>query len=133
MPTLYVQGKTITCETGANLRKVLMENGIDLYNDRANIINCMGIGSCGTCSVQIEAVSENPEAAPESLPPLNWKEKARLALPPHGLSGEALDQSQRRLACQVKVLGDLKISKGEGFWGQRETIRWAAAAEPDVS
>lgn len=131
MPTLYVQGRTIACEAGANLRQVLMQNGIDLYNDRANIINCMGIGTCGTCAVRIEAAAQGaPDVAlPPSLPPLNWKEKARLALPPHSLTGDALAASQRRLACQVQVLGDLKISKGEGFWGQRETIRWGAAQE----
>ena len=123
MPTLYVQGKTLTCEPGANLRQVLMQNGIDLYNDRANIINCMGIGTCGTCAVSIEAAEAT--TIPGSSP-LNWKEKARLALPPHSLTRDELKASPRRLACQVQVLGDLKISKGEGFWGQNETIRWGS-------
>ncbi|HAO13481.1 MAG TPA: (2Fe-2S)-binding protein, partial [Planktothrix sp. UBA8407] len=35
MVQIQAQGKTITCDRGANLRKVLLENGIDLYNGQA--------------------------------------------------------------------------------------------------
>lgn len=108
MPTVSAQGKTFTCDTGANLRKVLLANGIDLYNSQANLINCRGIGSCGTCAVQIEgAVSE-----------ANWKDKTRRSLPPH--------QADRplRLACQTQVLGDITVTKYDGFWGQGKTAVW---------
>jgi ferredoxin len=57
MPTVTVRGKTLTCDYGANLRKVLLEPKIALYNGKAKIINCRGIGSCGTCAVEIEAGS----------------------------------------------------------------------------
>ncbi len=48
MPQVMAQGKTFTCDQGANLRKVLLENNIDLYNGNARVINCHGLGTCGT-------------------------------------------------------------------------------------
>ncbi len=102
MPSITVHGKTVECEMGANLRQVLLKHEIDLYNGQAKIINCHGLGTCGTCAVQIEGtVSE-----------LGWREKARLSLPPHSLT------QNRRLACQTQVLGDIQVTKFDGFWGQ---------------
>jgi ferredoxin len=102
MPTITVLGKTITCDRGANLRTVLLKHDIPLYNGGSRVINCRGIGSCGTCAVAISGeVSE-----------LNWKEKTRLSLPPHNPA------KARRLACQVKVFGDIEVTKYDGFWGQ---------------
>jgi len=108
MPTIQAGGKTITCASGANLRKVLLDNGIDLYNGNAKIINCMGIGSCGTCAVEIAGEVSEP----------NWKDKARRSLPPHSL------KKNRRLACQTKVLGDISVTKYDGFWGSGDRALW---------
>ena len=59
MPKVTAQGKTFECPQGANLREVLLQNGIDLYNGATSAINCYGLGTCGTCAVQVEgAVSE---------------------------------------------------------------------------
>jgi ferredoxin len=110
MPKVTAQGKTFECALGSNLRKVLLENGVELYNGNAKIINCMGIGTCGTCAVAI--TGEVSEA--------NWKDKARRSLPPHSPT------SNRRLACQTKVLGDISVTKYEGFWGQGKTTEWTA-------
>jgi ferredoxin len=101
MPKITVGDKEIICNPGENLRKVLLEHGIPLYNGNAKIINCMGIGSCGTCAVEITG----------NIADKNWREKARLNLPPH-------KQSQlRRLACQVTVTEDITVTKYDGFWG----------------
>ena len=108
MPKIIACGKTIECPEGANLRQVLLESGIDLYNGNARIINCRGLGSCGTCAI----------AAEGSVSPPAWKEKARLNLPPHA------GPEKRRLACQVKVLGDVRVTKFDGFWGQKDEVRW---------
>lgn len=108
-PQITAQGKTFNCDRGANLRQVLLKNKVNLYNGNAQIINCHGIGTCGTCSVEIEG---------EVSPP-TWREKARLSLPPHN------PKITRRLACQVKVLGDIKLKKYEGFWGQEEGVKWS--------
>ncbi|TAE04647.1 MAG: (2Fe-2S)-binding protein, partial [Oscillatoriales cyanobacterium] len=45
MVKVQAQGKTFECDRGANLRAVLLENGIDLYNGNAKIINCHGLGT----------------------------------------------------------------------------------------
>jgi ferredoxin len=108
MPQVTAQGKNFTCEPGANLRQVLIANGVDLYNGNAKIINCMGIGTCGTCAVQIEGEVSTP----------NWKDKARLSFPPHTPSRNL------RLACQTQVLGDITVSKFNAFWGQGLDLTW---------
>ncbi|MDJ0706268.1 MAG: 2Fe-2S iron-sulfur cluster-binding protein [Leptolyngbyaceae cyanobacterium MO_188.B28] len=102
MPKVTAQGKTFECDRGANLRRALLKNNVCLYNQQATLINCRGIGSCGTCAVAIEG--EVSEA--------NWRDRTRRALPPHSA------QRDLRLACQTKVLGDIKVTKFDGFWGQ---------------
>ncbi|TVP64177.1 MAG: (2Fe-2S)-binding protein [Leptolyngbya sp. LCM1.Bin17] len=108
MPTVSAQGKTVDCESGANLRQVLLANGIDLYNGQAKVINCHGLGTCGTCAVQIDGEVSAP----------NWKDKTRRSLPPHH------PDRNLRLACQTQVLGDITVTKYDGFWGQGETPVW---------
>lgn len=110
MPKITAQGKTIDCELGANLREVLLENGIDLYNGASSVINCHGLGTCGTCAVAISGtVSE-----------MGWREKARLSVFPH-----SVDRA-RRLACQVQVLDDIQVTKFDEFWGQGDRTTWTA-------
>ncbi len=108
MPKVTAQGKTFECEQGSNLRKVLLTNGIDLYNGKSKVINCTGIGTCGTCAVQVEG--EVSEAS--------WTEKTRRSLPPHSPT------QNRRLACQTQVLGDVRVTKFDGFWGQGDQPVW---------
>jgi ferredoxin len=114
MPTIYAQGRAIACESGANLRRVLLKNEIDLYNGTAAVINCHSLGTCGTCAVAVQG----------AVSPLTWKEQARLSLPPHAMAQSL--QKQRRLACQVQVLGDVEVTKYSQFWGQGDDIIWSA-------
>ena len=108
MPKVTAQGKTFECEMGANLRRVLLENGVDLYNGNAKLINCRGIGSCGTCAVMIEG----------EVSTANWKDRGRRSLPPHKA------ERPLRLACQTRVLGTIEVSKYDQFWGQGQTVVW---------
>ena len=108
MPSINVQGKVVNCELGSNLRQVLLKHQIPVHNGHAKVINCRGIGTCGTCAVAIEGRVSEP----------GWKEQARLSLPPHH------GGSTRRLACQVKVLGDLTVTKFDGFWGQGNQLNY---------
>lgn len=108
MPSITVQGKTINCKVGANLRQVLLKNQIPVHNGNAKIINCRGIGTCGTCAVAIEG----------EVSALGWKEQARLSLPPHRPG------TTRRLACQAKVLGDITVTKFDGFWGHGDRLNY---------
>lgn len=103
MPTIEFKGHQIKCQNGANLRKTLLENDLGPYNGMAQYANCHGHATCGTCTVQIEG----------TVSPLSFREKIRLALPPHHLN------SGLRLACQVRVLGNIKVTKHDGLWGQK--------------
>jgi ferredoxin len=108
MPTIKAEGKLLTCAKGANLRQVLLDNGIDVYNGAASVVNCHGLGTCGTCAVEVHGIVSD----------LEWREKTRLSLPPHSL------ENGRRLACQVKVLSDVMVTKYDGFWGQDDRVAW---------
>lgn len=103
MPKIHFDGQTIDCEQGDNLRKVLCAAKLPLYNGIAKTIHCRGLGTCGTCAVEIQGDITEPTRI----------EKLRLGFPPHS-SG-----SELRLACQCKVLGDVKITKHGGMWGNK--------------
>ncbi len=108
MPKVYAHGKIIECDHGANLRQVLLKHNIDLYNGKSKLINCRGIGTCGTCAVQLEG----------EVSPANWQDQARRSLPPHSPTRPL------RLACQTQVLGDVTVHKFDGFWGQGSDQLW---------
>jgi len=117
MPTVTAQGKTITCAQGANLRQVLLDNGVNVYNGPAQALNCHGLGTCGTCAAKVEGEVSAPK----------WNEEARLSLPPHS------KENGLRLTCQTQVLGDVRVTKYEGFWGEGQQIRWTPTGEPTTT
>ena len=98
MVKVLAQGKTFYSRRGANLRQVLLENNIDLYNGGATIIS-------GTCAVEV--VGEISE--------VNWRFATRRSLP-HSPTRNF------RLACQTQVLGDISVTKFDLFWGQGNQI-----------
>jgi ferredoxin len=75
---------------------VLLENKVDLYNGAAKVVNCQGLGTCGTCAVEIEGSVSKPSAMEQLRAPL---------------------LKDRRLACQTSVLGDIRVKKYQGLWG----------------
>ena len=101
MPKITFNNQVIQCETGDNLRRVLMNARLPLYNGVANLIHCRGLGTCGTCAVRIKG----------EVTPTTRVEKWRLNFPPH------CPEDELRLACQCIVIGDLEIEKGRGLWG----------------
>lgn len=102
MPTVTFRGQEIECEADAVLRDVLLEAGTPPHNGQANVLNCGGHGSCGTCAVDITGdVSDRGR-----------RETVRLSVPPHDSDGGL------RLACQTRVQGDVTVQKYPGFWGQ---------------
>lgn len=103
MPIIEYNGKRIEVKRGTNLRKACREAGLSLHNGSSRWLNCKGLGTCGTCAVEIEG---------NSIGPLTAQEKWRLNFPPHQM------ESGLRLACQIKVEGDLKLKKHPGFWGE---------------
>ena len=103
MPKVEFAGHTIHCEGDDNLRAVLLSARAPLYNGAAKYANCRGLGTCGTCAIQIDGSVTEPTTI----------EKCRLRVPPHR------SDSGLRLACQCRVLGDLVITKHCGLWGTR--------------
>ena len=102
MPTVKFRGQEIDCERGAILRDVLLEAGESPHNGRADLLNCRGHGTCGTCAVAVDGDVTEPTS----------RERRRLSIPPHD------PDSGLRLSCQTRVEGDLEVRKHGGFWGQ---------------
>lgn len=94
-------GKIVEVEHGQNLRLALRKDFSELYHPLAKWIHCRGLGTCGTCAVKIYGKISEPTAV----------ERWRLSFPPHQIG------SDLRLACQVKIEGDLRLEKGDGLWG----------------
>jgi len=101
------KGAEIPARRGETLRTALLRSGVTTpHNGRAQLINCRGLGTCGTCAVEIRG----------KVWPASWnaKERLRLNFPPHAPPGN----ERLRLACQVRVEGDLEVTKYDKFWGQ---------------
>jgi ferredoxin len=103
MPTVRYRGEEIPCERGAVLRDVLLAADQSPHNGGANVLNCRGLGSCGTCAVSVRGPVTDRTA----------RERARLSVPPHDPAAGL------RLACQTRVLDDVTVEKHPGFWGHR--------------
>lgn len=93
MPTVYFvkQDRAIECPAGTNLRKLALENGIDLYAFPHNLAHCRGFGLCGTCRVKVD----NPRSLSAPTRQEEWKV---------GWEGP-----EYRLACQATVQGDVEV------------------------
>jgi ferredoxin len=95
---------------GETLRTAALRRGIvSPHNGRSKLINCRGLGTCGTCAVE---VISGGKVEPREQ---NNTERIRLSLPPHGSDSQS---PLLRLACQIQVHGDLEVTKRSGFWGQ---------------
>jgi len=105
LPTIKFKGKTVEAKQGDNLRKALLKADVSPYNGAATWLNCQGLGTCGTCAVELKG----------AVSPLTKVEKWRLNFPPHK------SNSGLRLACQCKVEGNLELVKHKGFWGEKVT------------
>jgi ferredoxin len=103
MPVIEFAGRAVECPLGANLRVVLLRARLPLYTGAARALHCRGNSMCGTCAVRIEGEVSPPTPS----------EIRRLGMFPHD------PESGLRLACQCSVLGDLKVTKHEGIFGQR--------------
>jgi ferredoxin len=109
--------KEVEVETGANLRKAALKEGIELYPHLHKYFNCMGFAQCASCRVQITKGLEN-------VSPQGWWEKFRLAAGPDTWFARLGHEQDLRLSCQVEVNGDIEVLTrpeanwhGERFWG----------------
>jgi ferredoxin len=97
--TLVNEGKTIEAAAGANLRKVLLANGIALYRGKDRLLNCLGNGLCGTCRVELVDGKGAPAATP-------MEESALVGLVPFYAR---LIPKNTRLSCRIAVSNDMAI------------------------
>ena len=109
--------KEVQVEPGANLRKVALKEGIELYPGIHKYLNCMGFAQCASCRVQITKGIEN--VSPQGL-----FEKFRLLAGPITFFARLGHEKDLRLACQARVNGDIEVETqpevnwhGERFWG----------------
>ena len=102
---VHFRDTAIAVKPGSKLRTALLKHCLTPHNGKAKIVNCRGLGTCGTCAVEIVGKVSPPERTAI--------ERARLNLPPFTEASSHL-----RLACQVQVQGDLQVTKYNGFWGQ---------------
>ena len=113
------QNSTISFQVyhGETLRTAALRRGIvSPHNGRANVINCRGLGTCGTCAVDIVQGMEHLHP-----PNRNNVETMRFNVPPHNFHSES--NQSLRLACQIQVHGDVTVQKRTGFWGQQASIQ----------
>jgi ferredoxin len=104
VPIVRFADREVECLHGANLRSVLLRARLPLYHSAARALHCRGFGTCGTCAVRVEGPVSEPTAV----------ERWRLDVPPHS------SETGLRLACQTNVLGDVRVTKYAGIWGQHE-------------
>lgn len=121
MPKVYFRGEEIPVELGENLRDALLradrargpsKHRLTPHNDGARMVNCLGLGTCGTCAVQVRGADDS---APLLSAP-TARERWRLTFPPHD-SPPSDSAKGMRLACQARVQGDVHVRKFAGFWG----------------
>jgi len=94
---------------GETLRTAaLRRNVASPHNGRANLINCRGIGTCGTCALEVLEGTVDP-------PKRNRIEQLRFNFPPHNFH----NNTKLRLACQIQIKGNVTVCKRTGFWGQK--------------
>ncbi len=105
--------KVMLAEKGEILRTAMLRRGASPHNGKSRLINCRGLGTCGTCAVEIKSDGIDTDAVEPRK--RNAKERLRLNFPPHGSDDQSPDL---RLACQVQVKGNINVKKRTGFWGQ---------------
>jgi ferredoxin len=91
---------TLSVPRGANLRRVLLDHGFEVYGTLSRVANCGGSGLCGTCGVRLDG----PEGPPA---PTHWHDRAAAAF------------GYPRLSCQVSVEAPTTVDLVEKLvWGQ---------------
>ena len=81
------EGIDVQCNSGENLRELVIKEKLQLYGLKGILGNCGGVGQCSTCFVSVEGGTNN------SLSPLTEVEVEKLKNRPDNW----------RLACQTLV------------------------------
>lgn len=90
--------KEIQVPDGSNLRREALRAGVGLYPNINKVLNCHGLGTCGSCRVLVTKGMDNTS-------PMGFLEKARLNMSMAYVGNE----NTMRLACQTEVNGDIEV------------------------
>ena len=93
---LYFEERSGEVELNTSLLEAAKVLGLRLNHD------CGGNASCTTCRIEVEAGQEH-------LSEIDFDEQDLL-------DREALSESQHRLACQARVLGDVTVRVPKSKW-----------------
>ncbi len=93
------EGRSIEVPKGANLRKVALKAGINVYKGINQVLNCQGHGLCGTCRVEIIQGDKNVNS---KTPKEEWVLRGKFLIA-HKV------KPNLRLSCQVKVEDDIVV------------------------
>ena len=93
MPTVYfeAENRKVNVPEGTSLRKAAHQAGVSVYGSVNKYLNCRGFGLCGT-----DRITVGPA---ECLTRQTFREKLMLG-----------ENAKERLACQVKVKGDVTVN-----------------------
>lgn len=97
MPTVKFSKQNLKVQTNSctNLRALARSNGVQIYHGIHTVLNCHGLGLCGTCVVEVN----NPEAV---SPKKRGEDKVLTAKKQNG--------ENRRLACQTLVYKNVTVT-----------------------
>ena len=128
MPTVKFikENKEIEVPAGSYLRAEAIKAGVNLNQGINGIgqsinkyVNCIGLGTCGTCRVRILQGMENTND-------MTMREKMKFKLPsPDPVTSMAFvgNEDTMRLACMTQVNGDIEVESapelnlfGENFF-----------------
>lgn len=106
----------IEVPAGSVLRTEALNAGIQVHGWIESVLNCRGLGLCGTCRVLVKKGMDNL-SKPTLIENLNLRGHPMTMLARIG------HEDEMRLACQVTVQGDCTIETqpelnwyGENFW-----------------
>ncbi|KAJ8909008.1 hypothetical protein NDN08_005707 [Rhodosorus marinus] len=90
-----------------SMRTILIRSGVSPHNGQSSWFNCRGLGTCGTCAVEVVSGEVLPAKR-------SYREDMRLKFPPHHNSDKL------RLCCQMTPVdcSDIVLKKYSGMWGQ---------------
>ena len=81
------EGIDVQCNSGENLRELIIRERLQLYGLKGILGNCSGVGQCSTCFISVEGGNKN------SLSPITPVEEEKLKNKPKNW----------RLACQALI------------------------------
>lgn len=121
MPTVKFikEKKEVEVPAGSNLRTVAAQAGVNtnfllngLEGGLSKIVNCKGIGMCGTCRVLVKTGMENTNA-------MTLREMLKFKTPfdPNPIPCMSFigHEKEMRLACCTQVNGDIEVETNPEF------------------